>query len=70
MCVAIQQEAPITLDDLNSVQVTRDELIKWFEVPSLKPKLMGLFVRVNIGFNEKKKQPIYRVADIRGIIRD
>lgn len=50
--------------------MTRDELIKWFEVPSLKPKLMGLFVRVNIGFNEKKKQPIYRVADIRGIIRD
>ncbi|KAF9907244.1 RNA polymerase-associated protein rtf1 [Lobosporangium transversale] len=57
---------PATLDDLNSIRLSRDRLEKWCYSPFFKDTVVGCFVRLLLG-PDSNRQPVYRITEIVGV---
>ncbi|KAF9407350.1 RNA polymerase-associated protein rtf1, partial [Podila epigama] len=53
---------PATLEDLNSIRLSRDRLEKWCYSPFFNDTVIGCFVRVSIG--QDKNRPVYRITEV------
>ncbi|KAI9144050.1 hypothetical protein BKA69DRAFT_1036404 [Paraphysoderma sedebokerense] len=62
-----EKEEPITLEDLQSIRITRDQLEKWCYAPFFEETVVGSFVRVNIGLNKSTNEQIYRICEVVGV---
>jgi RNA polymerase-associated protein RTF1 len=56
----------ITLEQLQSIQVTRDELEKWCHATFFEDTVIGCFVRLGLGIDKNTKERVYRIAQITG----
>ncbi|KAF8935784.1 RNA polymerase-associated protein rtf1 [Dissophora ornata] len=54
---------PATLEDLNSIRLSRDRLEKWCYSPFFKSVVVGCFVRLSLGM-DSNRQPVYRITQI------
>ncbi|KII91654.1 hypothetical protein PLICRDRAFT_696659 [Plicaturopsis crispa FD-325 SS-3] len=61
-------EEPITIEDLNSVRVTRDMLAKYAWAPWFEDYAKGAWVRYLIG--QEGGQPVYRICEIFNLAAD
>lgn len=53
----------ITLEELNSARISRDELEKWCYAPFFSSTITGCFARLGIGFDSNKNY-VYRITQI------
>ncbi|KAG0056435.1 RNA polymerase-associated protein rtf1 [Gryganskiella cystojenkinii] len=53
---------PATLEDLNSIRMTRDKIEKWCYSPFFKDTIVGCFVRFSIG--NDRNRPVYRITEV------
>eukprot|EP00743_Colponemidia_sp_Colp-15_P003269 GILK01003531.1.p1 GENE.GILK01003531.1~~GILK01003531.1.p1 ORF type:complete len:667 (+),score=165.78 GILK01003531.1:30-2003(+) len=61
-----EQEWRPSLQLLNAVRVTRNDLETWFDRPFFDKTIVGAFVRINIGIG-KDNTPQYRIAEVMDI---
>ncbi|KAF9433839.1 RNA polymerase-associated protein rtf1 [Entomortierella beljakovae] len=54
---------PSTLEDLNSIRLSRDRLEKWCYSPFFKDTALGCYVRLLLG-PDQNRQPVYRITEI------
>ncbi|KAG0220490.1 hypothetical protein BGX31_010949 [Mortierella sp. GBA43] len=57
---------PGTLEDLNSIRLSRDRLEKWCYSPFFKDTVVGCYVRLSLG-PDSNRQPVYRITEIIGV---
>lgn len=62
------EEKPFILDraTLNSIRLSRHKMSQWCHTPFFRDTVIGCFVRLSIGTNNK--QPVYRVAEIIDVV--
>lgn len=58
---------PMTLEELNSVRLPRESLIKWLNKPFFETLVPGFFVRIGIGPDPTTHTSVYRVAQIEAV---
>jgi len=63
--IAERGELP-TLEDMNSVRLTRNALEKWVDQPFFERLVVGFFVRVLIGMGTEKHN-VYRLAQVQAV---
>jgi len=51
-------------EELEQIRLSRYKVDKFVHLPIFKKTVVGCFVRVGIGHNQEKNQPVYRVAEI------
>ncbi|KAI8848037.1 hypothetical protein BC829DRAFT_394915 [Chytridium lagenaria] len=56
-----------TLEQIQSITISRNELEKWAYAKFFKETIQGCFLRVGLGVNQEKK-PIYRVTQINDVV--
>ncbi|KAF9927900.1 RNA polymerase-associated protein rtf1 [Linnemannia zychae] len=54
---------PATLDELNSIRLTRDRLSKWCYSPFFKDTVIGCFVRLSLGL-DRNRVHVFRIAEV------
>ncbi|ORY34491.1 plus-3-domain-containing protein [Neocallimastix californiae] len=61
------QQEVITLEELNSVRISRDELEKWVYTQFFNKTVIGGYARLGIGFDSNKNY-IYRITKILDVV--
>lgn len=66
-----QQEEvkPLSASDLNRIRFGKTLLAKYCYYPNFEAAVTGSFVRVNIGYNHQKQQNVYRVCQVRKLVK-
>jgi len=62
-----EEQEVITLEELNSVRISRDELEKWVYTSFFNKTVIGAYARLGIGFDTNKNY-IYRVTKILDVV--
>lgn len=57
-----------TKEDLNKVRLSRHKMEKFVHLPFFTRVVTGCFVRIGIGNNNRSGLPVYRVAEISGVV--
>lgn len=58
----------MTLQYLNKLKISRDNLEKLIRLSNFEEIIVGCFVRISIGLNSLTKKMVYRVAEIIGVV--
>nr|KAJ3420398.1 RNA polymerase-associated protein rtf1 [Polyrhizophydium stewartii] len=63
---AAQPAAPIAvgLEEIRSIQITRDELERWTHASFFSKTVVGCFVRIGVGSDPTTREQVYRMAQI------
>ncbi|ORX84697.1 plus-3-domain-containing protein [Anaeromyces robustus] len=61
------EQEVITLEELNSVRISRDELEQWVYTSFFNKTVIGAYCRLGIGFDSNKKY-IYRITKILDVV--
>jgi len=61
------QQEVITLEELNSIRISRDELEKWVYTSFFNKTVIGGYARLGIGFDSNKNY-IYRITKILDVV--
>ena len=56
-----------SLEDLEKIRLSRFKIDKFVHLPIFKKTVVGCFVRIGIGHNKEKNDPVYRVAEITDV---
>jgi len=62
-----EEQEVITLEELNSVRISRDELEKWVYTSFFNKTVIGAYARLGIGFDSNKNY-IYRITKILDVV--
>lgn len=65
----VQDNFQMTLNDLKTLQLKRDQIDKWIYTPFFKETAIGLFVKISIGNKPITKEAVYKVAQIIDITK-
>ena len=63
-----REEPPVTLEEYNRIRVARVNFAQYFYYPTFEKLIPGAFVRVAIGFDQKRNRVEYRMAEIKGFV--
>lgn len=55
-------------EELNKIRLSRHKMEKFLHLPIFQQVIVGCFVRIGIGNNNRSGQPVYRVAEISGVV--
>ncbi|XP_075214712.1 RNA polymerase-associated protein Rtf1 [Lycorma delicatula] len=55
-------------EDLTKIRLSRHKLERFVHLPFLDRVVQGCFVRIGIGNNNKTGKPVYRVAEVVGVV--
>lgn len=61
-------ETGITLENIEKIRITRDQLAKWWNHLHFEKYVIGAFVRINIGSAKNKGQNIYLMCEVVDVI--
>lgn len=64
-----EEEKPLSASDLNRIRFGKTLLAKYCYYPNFETAVTGSFVRVNIGYNHQKQQNVYRVCQVRKLVK-
>ncbi|KAJ3221075.1 RNA polymerase-associated protein rtf1 [Clydaea vesicula] len=65
---SIVKEDPVEKSDIDSIQITRDELEKWCYSPFFDRTVIGCFVRVGLQMDAKTSERVYRICLIKEVV--
>lgn len=57
-----------TKDDLNKLRISRHRMERYLQLPFFDQLVTNCFVRITIGNNSMNNQPVYRCAEIVGVV--
>ena len=63
-----KKETGITLEDVEKIRISRDQLIKWCPHLYFEKTVIGAFVRINIGVNRNTKDNVYLMCEVVDVI--
>lgn len=58
----------LTLNDINKIRFGRTLFSKYCHNPGFEKVVSGTYVRVNIGYDHKKQQPVYRICEVKKLV--
>lgn len=57
-----------TTSDLNHIRFSRKLLSRFCYYPEFASAVVGCFVRINVGFNERRQQTVYRICQVKKVV--
>lgn len=65
----VQDDFQMTLADLRTLQLKRDQIDKWVYAPFFKETAIGLFAKMSVGNHPQTQEHMYKVAQIIDITK-
>jgi RNA polymerase-associated protein RTF1 len=59
-----KKETGITLEDIEKIRISRDQLAKWCPHIYFEKTVIGAFVRINIGLSRSTRETIYLMCEV------